>query len=218
VGHHDCVARSSRAPAGVRVTVAVMTGLAAGILLSPRVPVETAILTGWDVTALVYVALVWSRLLHFDAARTAQHALGEDPVRPVADLLLLGAASGSLVAVGFVLFQGGQSSGAPRWVVTLLALASVVLSWAVVHTVFALRYAALYYAQGGGIEFNQKGSPRYWDFAYLAFTVGMTFQVSDTAIQDSEVRRLVLKHSMLSYLFGTGIVATTINLVAGLSH
>jgi uncharacterized membrane protein len=202
----------------VRVTVAALAGLVTGFLISPRLPVETAILVGWDCTAAVFVVLVWSRLLRFDSARTAQHALEEDPVRPVADLLLLGAAAGSLVAVGFVLFQSGQPAGAPRWVVTLLALASVVLSWAVVHTVFALRYAAIYYSQGGGIDFNQESTPRYWDFAYLAFTVGMTFQVSDTAIRDSEIRRAVLKQSMLSYLFGTGILATTINLVAGLSH
>lgn len=202
----------------MRVAVAVVAGLGTGILVSSSVPAEMAILVGWDATAAVFVVLVWSQLLYFDSARTAQHALGEDPVRPVADLLLLGAAAGSLVAVGFVLFQAGQPSGAPRWAVTLLALASVVLSWAVVHTVFALRYAAIYFSRGGGIDFNQEGSPRYSDFAYLAFTVGMTFQVSDTAISDSQIRRAVLKQSMLSYLFGTGILATTINLVAGLSR
>jgi uncharacterized membrane protein len=86
-----------------------------------------------------------------------------------------------------------------------------------VHTLFTLRYAALYYGRpGGGIRFNSAEPPTYADFAYLAFTVGMTFQVSDTALHSTTLRRTVLQHALLSYLFGTGILATTINLVASL--
>ena len=99
-----------------------------------------------------------------------------------------------------------------------LSLASVVLSWAVVHTVFTLRYARLYYwGPDGGVDFNDDAKPRYSDFAYLAFTIGMTFQVSDTALSANEIRRTTLRHALLSYLFGTGILATAINLVASLT-
>jgi len=92
-----------------------------------------------------------------------------------------------------------------------------VLSWAVVHTVYTLRYAAAYYGEpAGGIGFNGGEPPSYRDFAYLAFTIGMTFQVSDTALQTTALRRTALRHALLSYLFGTGILAVTINLVAGL--
>jgi uncharacterized membrane protein len=87
-----------------------------------------------------------------------------------------------------------------------------------VHTIFTLRYARLYYyGADGGIDFNQSEPPDYGDFAYVAFSIGMTFQVSDTSLSGREMRRTALKHSLLSYLFGTGVLATTINLVASIS-
>jgi uncharacterized membrane protein len=92
---------------------------------------------------------------------------------------------------------------------------SVALSWAAVHTVFALRYAHLFYGHSGGIDFGSD-APDYRDFAYLAFTIGMTFQVSDTAIGSQEIRRTVLRHALLSYVFSVVIVATTINVIVGL--
>ncbi len=87
-----------------------------------------------------------------------------------------------------------------------------------VHTIFTLRYAALYYRTGtpGGIDFNQVAPPRYRDFAYVAFTLGMTFQVSDTDITDSEIRATALRHALLAYLFGTLVIAVTVNMLAGL--
>jgi uncharacterized membrane protein len=96
-------------------------------------------------------------------------------------------------------------------------VASVALSWTVVQTLFTLHYARLYYTHpAGGIDFNQEAPPRYADFAYLAFTVGMTFQVSDTALGSSALRAATLRQALLSYLLGAVILATTINLVAGL--
>jgi uncharacterized membrane protein len=92
-----------------------------------------------------------------------------------------------------------------------------VASWALVHMLFTLRYAALYYGQpGGGIDFGADEPPTYRDFAYLAFTVGMTLQVSDTVLRCTAVRRTVLRHAVLSSLFGSGISATTVDLVASL--
>jgi uncharacterized membrane protein len=88
-----------------------------------------------------------------------------------------------------------------------------------VHTIYTLRYAGFYYRSGGtGIEFNQKESPRYLDFAYLAFTLGMTFQVSDTNITSSALRAEALRHALLSFLLGVVVVASTINLVSSLLH
>ena len=93
---------------------------------------------------------------------------------------------------------------------------TVLLSWSLVHTLFALRYARLYYADGaGGIDFKNDDAPDYADFAYVAFTVGMTFQVSDTDIQLRGIRRTVLGHALLAYVFGTVIIAVTINVIAG---
>ncbi len=101
---------------------------------------------------------------------------------------------------------------------TALGVASVVLAWGVVHTVFTIRYADLYYRHNGGIDFNEKDDPDYRDFAYLAFTIGMTYQVSDTDLQTKAIRRTALKQALLSYLFGTAMIALTINIVAGLAH
>jgi uncharacterized membrane protein len=98
-----------------------------------------------------------------------------------------------------------------------LGVGSVGLSWFTVHTLFTLRYARLYYTgEDGGVSFNQDAPPRYLDFAYLAFTIGMTFQVSDTELQSPAIRHSALRHALLSYLFGAVILATTINLIAGL--
>ena len=94
-----------------------------------------------------------------------------------------------------------------------LSVASVALAWATVHTLFTTRYARLYYTgPDGGIDFNEADPPRYADFA---FTIGMTFQVSDTDLGTNEVRRTALRHALLSYVFGAVVIATTINLVAG---
>jgi uncharacterized membrane protein len=95
----------------------------------------------------------------------------------------------------------------------------VALAWASVHTVFTTRYARLYFTGSpGGVDWGGSEPPSYLDFAYLAFTVGMTFQVSDTAVTDRRIRFAVLRHALLSYLFGTVFIATMINLVAGLGR
>jgi uncharacterized membrane protein len=101
---------------------------------------------------------------------------------------------------------------------TGIAVFTVFLSWFTVHTLFVLRYAHLYYGEpAGGIDFaNQRETPDYMDFVYVAFTVGMTFQVSDTGITDRRIRRTVIRHAMLSYLFGTVIVGVAINVVGNL--
>ena len=105
----------------------------------------------------------------------------------------------------------------PRALVAALGIASVVGAWLVVHTVFTTRYALLYYSgEPGGIDFNQTEAPAYADFAYLAFTMGMTSQVSDTDLQTRLIRAAALRHALLSYLLGAVVLATVINLVAGL--
>ncbi len=98
-----------------------------------------------------------------------------------------------------------------------LGVVSVLLSWLLVQTLFTLRYAELYYSgTPGGVDFNQPEPPRYTDFAYFAVTVGMTYQVSDTTITSSTIRATTLRHALLSFFFGTVVIASVINLVAGL--
>ena len=122
------------------------------------------------------------------------------------------------MAVGQVLIQASSADGTTKDWLAGLGVASVALSWCAVHTLFTLRYARLYYlSPAGGIDFNQKVEPRYLDFAYLAFTIGMTFQVSDTDLQTPAIRATALRHALISYLLGAVILATSINLIAGLA-
>lgn len=200
------------------MTVSILIGVAAAVPASMATSVPLGLLLGWDLASLVYITGLWFTIRNRDASSTAQRATVTDPDRAVTDLLLLSAAIASLVAVGFVLVRAGQQHGIQELLRVGLGLVSVVLSWAIVHTVFTLRYAQLYYTvEDGGIDFNQPDPPTYTDFAYLAFTIGMTFQVSDTPLRSRIIRRTALRHALLSYLFGTGILATTINLVASLS-
>lgn len=204
--------------ARTEVVISGLIGLAAGVPAMVKVAVLIGVLVGWDFASLVYLTWLWITIRNRNARATAERAMITDPDRAVTDLVLLSAAVASLVAVGFVLVRAGQMQGSGELFRVGLALVSVVISWAVVHVIFTLRYAHLYYdGEVGGIDFNQPDRPTYTDFAYLAFTVGMTFQVSDTSLRSSVIRRAALRHALLSYLFGTGILATTINLVASLS-
>lgn len=177
---------------------------------------------GWIVAALAWTIWVWLRVGRMGPEQTRVHATREDPSRGLADALLVVASVASLAIVLFVLVRAASAGGIERGVLASLAIGSVALSWALIHTLFMLRYASLYYGgpgsagKPGGVDFNQKDEPDYGDFAYLSFTLGMTYQVSDTALGSRAFRMTALRHSLLSYLFGAVILATVINLVAGL--
>jgi len=206
-----------RSPAATRVTWALLGGAAAGVIASLLTPVSASILLGWDVAVLIYLAWTWGAVQGLDPEVTAQLANREDPSTPVADLVVIGAGTAMLAAVGFALAKAGEATGGMKAYLVTLGLVSVVLSWAVVHTVFALKYARAYYSEpAGGIAFNEDEPPNYIDFAYYAFTIGMTFQVADTNITSRAVRRTTLHHALLSYLFGSVLLGLVINVVATL--
>jgi uncharacterized membrane protein len=203
---------------GVRVAVSAGAGALGALAVSIVGPWWLIPLSGWDIAALLFVSWMWRSLWPLDAVDTAKQAKRENPRRAPADALLLSASVTSLIAVGLVLVRAGNSNDLSKALLVGLSVASIVLAWSVVHTVYTLRYAKLYYEGGpGGVDFNAEGAPCYIDFAYLALTIGMTFQVSDTNLKTTSVRRTALRHALLSYAFGTLIIATTINLVAGLT-
>jgi uncharacterized membrane protein len=210
---------TSEMTARKRVLISDGLGLAAGIVAAFVSPWQLSTLIGWDVAAVSNVLWVSATVGRFDAAGTQAHATREDNSRASADLLLLGACMASLVGVAFVLIKASQSDGAGRGVLIGVAVFTVVSSWAAVHGTFMLRYAHLFYGGPvGGIDFKsgREYAPDYRDFAYVAFTVGMTFQVSDTDIQAREMRRTILAHALFAYLFGAVILAVMINVVAAL--
>ncbi|MCL2795265.1 MAG: DUF1345 domain-containing protein [Microbacteriaceae bacterium] len=171
---------------------------------------------GWLAACILYIAWVWVHLWPLDARAMRSHATREDPGIVVSDLLILGASVASLVAVSLVLIRASHLPQPQHGLVSGLALANVALSWFLIHTLYAQGYARSYYAPPeGGIDFatQDDSDPVFSDFAYLALDLGMTYQVSDTTLRSMRLRRLVMWHSLLSYVFGTAILATAINLV-----
>lgn len=203
----------------LRFLAMVVTGLAAAAGTGATGRWLLAPAAGWATAALVYVAWVWIVVGRMDPQETKSHATTEDPSRATTDLLILVANVASLAAVAVVVVDSHRGGGDTRLGGAALVLASVALSWMLVQTLFTLRYAEHYYGgeKDGGVNFNQDEPPQYTDFAYLATSIGMTYQVSDTNLENPRIRREALKHSLLSYVFGTVILAATINLVLGLT-
>ncbi|SCL27984.1 Uncharacterized membrane protein [Micromonospora rhizosphaerae] len=207
-------------PASVQLAVMGVVGVVSGGLFAVLVSPGLGPLIGWDAAALSWLALVWHRVWPLNAERTARLAVHEDPNRATRDVLLFGACLASLLAVGVVLTTAHAARpGLSRDVYAGLGVVSVLLSWFVVHTLYTFRYARIYYTgDDGGVDFHQAEPPNYSDFTYLAFTIGATFQVSDTDVTSNEMRRTVLRHALVSYLFGAVIIAATVNLLAGLAR
>lgn len=201
----------------LRVTTAAAAGLIVGAAVAFAGVARTAPLLGWVAAATLYCGWTWVSIWPQSPRETSRDASREDPSRAIADIACLGAAVASLVAVAVVLVGAGNAKGGEKLLDIALAVVAVVTSWFLVHTVFALKYTRLYYAEHGGVSFNEKDDPQYSDFAYLALTIGMTFQVSDTDISSKNMRRLALRHMLLSYLMGAVFIAVTINLVAGMT-
>jgi uncharacterized membrane protein len=215
--NHDGIPKAS-ASARMKLLVSCGAAFVGGTAAASMGASRAAALISWDILAICYGAWVWSTVWRLDAKSTASHAKREDPGRDLADLVLLGAAIASLIAVGVVLFGASHANGNLRYLQAGFALVSVSLSWTLVHTMFTLKYARLYYSGVvGGIDFNEAELPQYVDFAYLSFTIGMTFQVSDTNIETKQIRRTVLRHAWLSFPLGAVIIAASINLLAGLA-
>lgn len=201
-----------------RVLVSLAVGLIVGALIALVSAWQLAVLVGWCVASASWLAQVWWRIAAMEADETRRLATREDNSRASASVLLVTASVASLIGAALGLVKSHEAGPTLDALLTVAAALTVILSWAVVHTVFTLRYAHQYYSPDpGGFNFKSgEYNPDYRDFAYVAFTVGMTFQVSDTDVTHSEIRRTVLRHSLLSYLFGAVIVALMVNIIAGL--
>jgi uncharacterized membrane protein len=201
-----------------RLQIAAPLGGITGMATAFFFPWQLSVLAGWDAAAAFVAGSVWTFVPVLDATSTQRVATREDDSRAVVDLIMVVASMISLVGVIFGLAHARNHSGAMSSVLTGIAVLTVFLSWFTVHTLFVLRYAHLYYTTPiGGIEFADSDEPPdYMDFVYFAFTVGMTFQVSDTGVAKRLIRRAVIRHAVLSYLFGTVIVGVAINVVGNL--
>lgn len=203
----------------VRGGVAAAVGFAAATVVVATLGWRYGPATGWIAAALVYLGWTWMAVGRLDPQSTSSHASREDPTRSVTDVVVVSASVASLAGVGYLL-ASGSSKGGQAEIAAGVGIAIVATAWFVVHTVFTLRYARLYYVNDpGGIDFNQGDDlPTYVDFAYLAFTIGMTYQVSDTDLKTRKIRATALRHALLSYVFGAVVLGITVNLIAGLSN
>jgi uncharacterized membrane protein len=198
----------------------VITACAIGVLVGSAVawlgPWQLALLSGWDFGSGLLVGWIWISVAKLDATATKLLATREDDSRAASRGVVVVACVASLIGVFAGILKAREVGGGAGAVLTVGSVIAVVFAWSAVHTIFMLRYAHNYYDRDGGIVFPNDDEPSYLDFAYVAFTVGMTFQVSDTDISNRSMRALLLKHAALSYLFGTVIVGLTINVLGGL--
>lgn len=216
--HHRLLGR--HAPTLRRAVTVLALGLAVTLALIVYTPWELALVSGWDAAAVTFLASVWPFIARADGPDTKRLATREDDSKSLGNLLLVAVCVTSLFGVGSTLGLAGDHTGALRKLLIAVAVSTVALSWTMLNTIYTLRYADLYYAAAaGGIAFgdaNAATQPTYRDFAYVAFTVGMTYQVSDTALRDRQTRRTVLAHALLAYVFGVVIVAGAVNLISNL--
>lgn len=170
---------------------------------------------GWAAAALTFVVLTWAAVLPMDPDQTRAHSSEEEPGRAALDIVLILASLASIAGVGALLVSshGGQHP----WVDAGAGVAGVMASWFLVHTLYGLQNARLYAASDGAPGDFGDDEPDYHDFFYPSFTLGMTYQVSDTTLRTRTIRRAALVHALLFYLLGAVVVACTVNLLAQLA-
>ncbi|MFG2832466.1 DUF1345 domain-containing protein [Streptomyces sp. NPDC048434] len=197
-----------------RLAGAVVFGAVIGVVVAVPTGTLLGILSGIAATETVFVVAGWIVLWPMDSTATRDNS-GREDFRPAAEeLTVVMAALCGLVAIVLLLLLGKSDAGHAA---AATALAGVFMAWAALHLMYATRYAYLYYMKpAGGIDFNSERAPAYRDFLYFSYNLGMTYQVSDTDVSSTTIRAIVLRHSLLSYVFGTSILATTINLVTGI--
>ena len=199
-----------------RLFIAAAVGLAAiGVLflLCPDWRTPTKLLLGWDIGLTLYLVLGIDMMVRADMAHIRSRAAMQDEGAIALLLLPVAAAIASLVAI-FAELATAKGSTNFGWHAAL-AVTTIALSWTFIHVLFALHYAHDYYGSGNranGLIFPGKDKPDYWDFTYFAFVVGMTFQVSDVQVSNRLIRRLVVTHGALSFVFNTAILAVSVNL------
>jgi uncharacterized membrane protein len=199
--------------APVRLATSLLIAVVVGLLVALAWNLPLGVLSGIAAMGASFVLAGIAALWPMTAEATRSNARREDFSPFAEEVLVVLAALGSLVGVVVLLVVGDSSS---QHSAAAIGLVGVFLAWAMLHLMYAARYAHLYYAEpAGGIDFNNDLPPAYADFFYFSYNLGMTYQVSDTSVSSVAIRSVVLRHTLLAYVFGTVILAATINLVAG---
>jgi uncharacterized membrane protein len=200
--------------AGIAAGVGLGLGVIAWVLGIPAL----APLIGWVAASAVFLFWAWSRAWPADSGRTRDLARHEDRSRRLVDGLIITA---TLLSVGLVVFAliRSQQKDVVGSVAAILAVIGVVAAWALVNTVYAFKYARMYYLDDAHrFDFDQDEDPAYSDFAFTAFSIGMAYSASNITQSSTPSRRIAMGHALLSYFFGTFVVAVSINLITGLTQ
>lgn len=208
-----------------RLILAFIAALVTFLLTLGHLDIAVQSIAVWNAFAWTVIILAWVRIVFADARTSVQGARIQDTTRSAIFLFVILAAVTSLFAVAILI--GGAKGLGPRVLTEHLVLAgtTVLSSWFLIHTVFAMHYAHAYYRdrdndpntiEGAGLEFPNQKEPDFLDFAYFSFVIGMTCQVSDVQVSSQGIRRLALVHGLLSFLFNTVILALSINLASSL--
>lgn len=194
-----------------RLFVSLAIGLASLLFLPTSWKMATRLLVAWDVSIALYVVFAFATVMSCGTEQIRRQAAIQDDGRFLILTLTAVAAFASIAAI--VLELGIKPQQAPQLV---LAVVTIVLSWAAIHTTFALHYAHEYYrnAKAGGLQFPGGNDPDYWDFVYFSFVIGMTAQTSDVGITDRTIRRTAIAHGVVSFIFNTALLALMVNIAA----
>jgi uncharacterized membrane protein len=205
-----------------RLLISVVVGIAVTLSLATTDwYTATKLLLGWDIGVALYLALIYQLVATCGIDEIRRRA-AEDDEGALALLILTGLSG--LAIMGAIIAELGiaKVSGQPRsGLGVTLAMATIVVSWAFVHTIFALHYAHEYYGERGdhaigGLTFPGRQSPDYWDFVYFSLVIAMTSQVSDVVITSKVIRRIVTVHGVLAFFFNVAVFALTVNIVSNL--
>jgi uncharacterized membrane protein len=203
-----------------KVWIAVIAGLIVTAVLPSSMTGMSRVLGGWNVAILTFVPLVFIRMSRMDALQLRAHYEEEDPTAPVILLVVVIGAVLSLLAIVGLLSTLKHASAGVRLGHLLLATLTIASSWCVVHTMYTLHYADIYYsvAQGAAAPLSFPGTPQplFWDFVYFSFTIGVACQTADVATTHTGVRRTVAVHSVVSFVFNLAVLGFAINVSAGL--
>jgi uncharacterized membrane protein len=197
-----------------RTFFSIVVGIVAFFLLPGSLRLVTRLLIGWDIFVTLYLLLVYIMVLRSGLSHIKRNAALQDDGR---FLILMMTALGAFASLAAILSELGDAHRSPKELI--FATLTIALSWAAVHTAFALHYAHEYYrgAKPGGLQFpsgDQHDHADYWDFVYFAFVIGMTAQVSDVGITDKTIRRTATVHGIISFCFNTALVALMVNIAA----
>ena len=197
-----------------RTFISILIGIVAFVALPGSLRPMTRALLGWDICIAAYLLLVYTMVVRSGIAHIKRNAIRQDDGRFA---ILMVTALGAFASIAAIVFElGAAQHSVPA---LTLATVTIALSWAAVHTVFALHYAHEFYRGGkpGGLQFpsgDTHENADYWDFVYFSFVIGMTAQVSDVGITDKTIRRTATAHGIVSFIYNTALVALMVNIAA----